>query len=121
MELTKYLKEEFDYLPWKTFLTKIRYFSNVISSTPAHQLMQTHLGRLVQNYYLKLGWLENIHIDDWNDRNLRSTLVRFACDRDLPACVNTARTHFTQWMSNQDRDKYFIYAINKFSSKIRQK
>lgn len=111
-EFSKYLSNEIDYLPWKTFLMKIRYFINVLESTPSYGNLQAFLASLVQPYYQKLGWIENIHTDEWNDRNLRKKIVSFSCDRDVLDCVNTARTYFDSWSSDLDIQKCFIFPKN---------
>lgn len=104
-DLANYLKTEYDYLPWKTFLAKIRFFAELMSTTSSHGLMKKNLAQLVRAYYQKLDWTENIHTDEWNDRNLRPSILRFACDNDLLYCVTTAKSYYVEWINNRDRDK----------------
>ena len=67
-ELAKYLINELDYLPWTTFLNRIKYFIDLFDSTSTYAKMQNFLADIVTPYYRKLGWFENVDTDAWNDR-----------------------------------------------------
>lgn len=67
-ELAKYLIDEFDYLPWTTFLNRIKYFTDIFDSTSSYAKMQNYLADIVTPYYRKLGWFEDVDADLWTDR-----------------------------------------------------
>lgn len=67
-ELGKYLIDEFDYLPWTTFINRIKYFIDLYDSTSVHAKMQAYLADIVTPYYQKLGWATNVQTDLWTDR-----------------------------------------------------
>lgn len=67
-ELAKYLVDEFDYLPWKTFTLRIKFFLDLYESTSSYAKMQNYLADLITPYYRKLGWIENPATDSWTDR-----------------------------------------------------
>lgn len=68
LELAKYLSNEFDYLPWNVFINRIKYYTDLADSNQFYADMQSFLAKIVEPYYNKLGWTENIATDSWTDR-----------------------------------------------------
>lgn len=67
-KLAMYLHDEFDYLPWTVFISRIKFFTDLYESTSSYDKLQTYLSYLVTPYYSKLGWIENVKNDNWTDR-----------------------------------------------------
>ena len=67
-DLSTYLLNEFDFLPWSTFFCRIKFYTNLFESTSSYRSVQDFLRNLVKPYYTKLGWTENIETDLWTDR-----------------------------------------------------
>lgn len=67
-ELATYLTNEFDYLPWNTFISRIKFFTDLFDSMSNYAKLQTYLADLVKPYYEMLGWIENVNNDLWTDR-----------------------------------------------------
>ena len=58
------MKEEEEYLPWRTGINRISYVIDMLESTSAFGNLQKYLIELVQPLYEKLGWQEKTN-DTW--------------------------------------------------------
>ena len=67
LELAKYLSNEFDYLPWNVFLSRIKFYTDMLGSSQVSGDMQSYLRNLVEPYYKKLGWDDDVS-QEWLDR-----------------------------------------------------
>lgn len=67
-ELAKYLYDEVDYLPWTTFINRIKFYIDLYDSEPSYSKMQSYLSDLVTLYFTKLGWYDDADKFEWNDR-----------------------------------------------------
>ena len=67
LDLVKFLSKELDYLPWNMFITRIRFYIDMLDSTQYYGSLQSYLASLVKNYYNKFGW-ENDLSQSWLDR-----------------------------------------------------
>lgn len=67
-ELSQYLTNEVDFLPWNTFIRRVSFFLNIFDSTSTFARMQSYLSDLARVYYNKLGWIEDAQNDLWTDR-----------------------------------------------------
>lgn len=65
--LSTFLSEETDYLPWKVFLNRIKFYTDNLESTGVNVFLNRYLVKLVELYYNKLGWSENKN-SSWTDR-----------------------------------------------------
>jgi hypothetical protein len=70
-DIAKYLSNEFDFLPWNVFISRIKFFIDLFDTTPSFGSMQSLLSHIVEPYYTKLGWVENIITDSYTDRYLQ--------------------------------------------------
>ena len=67
LELIKYLSSEFDYLPWNVFLSRVKFYTDMLGSSQVNGDLQSYLSHLVEPYYKKLGWDEDLS-QEWLDR-----------------------------------------------------
>ncbi|CAF0711353.1 unnamed protein product [Brachionus calyciflorus] len=98
----KYLDNEFDYLPWSVFLNRIKYFTNILDTSFVYDELQSYLQKLVKPYYTKLGWIEDVQKDLWTERLVRNNLVQYACQIELPECIETAKMYFNEYVETGD-------------------
>jgi aminopeptidase N len=120
LDLVKFLSKELDYLPWRIFLNRIKFYIDMLESTEVYPDLQLFLGKLVEPYYKKLGW-EDDKSQDWLDRLIRNDLFTFACQRNLEDCLKQSSSWFADWMSNDDNLKNIRADIrrNVFCSAIK--
>ena len=63
------MSKEFDYLPWNTLLnSRIIFYIDMLESTEIYSDLKTYLASLIEPYYLKLGWIEDLNKDKFVDR-----------------------------------------------------
>ena len=67
LQLSAFLSEETDYLPWKVFLSRIKFYTDHLESKTVNVFLNRYLIRLVGLYNKKLGWSENKN-ESWTDR-----------------------------------------------------
>ena len=67
-ELAMYMYDEMDFLPWSTFINRIKFFIDIYDSTSTFAKLQLYLADIVTPYYRKLGWIDNPTGDVWTDR-----------------------------------------------------
>jgi hypothetical protein len=66
LELIGYLKNEFEFLPVAAFLTRIKYFLDMLSSNQLNLDLKTYLASLINPVYEQIGWYENTtNVDHW--------------------------------------------------------
>ena len=58
LELIKYLKNEDEYLPWSTAITRLAYFTNMLDSTNAFGNYEKFVTNLLTGLFNTLGWDE---------------------------------------------------------------
>jgi len=98
------LSKELDYLPWKVFLSRVKFYIDMLESTEVYPDLQIFLGKLVEPYYKKLGWADD-KSQDWLDRLIRNELFTFACQRNVEDCLKQSSIWFADWMSNDENLK----------------
>ncbi|KFO15091.1 Glutamyl aminopeptidase, partial [Balearica regulorum gibbericeps] len=97
--LTKYLRNETDYLPWHRVISSVTYLANMLED-------DTNLYPQFQEYfrYLVKPIVDQLH---WNDsgshleRLLRASVLDFACSMDDKESLNNASQLFEQWLQGK--------------------
>jgi hypothetical protein len=67
LDLVKFLSKELDYLPWRIFLNRVRFYIDMLDGSEVYADLQLFLGKLVEPYYKKLGWTDDKN-QQWLDR-----------------------------------------------------
>jgi hypothetical protein len=67
LDLVKYLSNEFDYLPWNVFISRVGFYVNMLDTTKLNGDLQSFLSALVEPYYKKVGWIDDKK-QEWLDR-----------------------------------------------------
>ncbi|XP_042901838.1 aminopeptidase N [Parasteatoda tepidariorum] len=96
LNMTLYLKEEDDYLPWKAALYGFSFIDSMISRSAVFGKWKNYLVEQLKPMYERLGWNEN------SDENIlvqykRTTVVGWMCGYDYPDCIKTAQQKFEEW------------------------
>ena len=97
LSMTKYLKNEFNLVPWKTVYNKMVDLKEILTYTPAFPLLQEYIRGLVKDHYTRLGW-ENTgsHAQKLN----RNNIINLACGSGLPECNKKASELFQAWIKD---------------------
>jgi len=100
LKLSAFLVNETEYLPWKTFLDQIKYYSNMLIISEYNGRLESFLRDLVAPMYETLGWL-GIKGENWLHTKLREQVIGFACRQNLPHCVKKSIDYLNKWMANE--------------------
>ncbi|NXW20100.1 AMPE aminopeptidase, partial [Circaetus pectoralis] len=99
LELTKYLTNETDYLPWHRVISSVTYLANMLED-------DTNLYPRFQEYfrYLVKPIVDQLHWNDFGshlERLLRASVLDFACSMDDTESLNNASQLFEQWLQGK--------------------
>ncbi|NXF04194.1 AMPE aminopeptidase, partial [Smithornis capensis] len=96
LDLTKYLRNETEYLPWHRAISAITYIANMLEDdTYLYPLFQRYFRYLVKPIVNQLGWNDSGgHLE----RLLRASVLDFACSMNDPEALNNASQLFKQWL-----------------------
>ncbi|XP_049861637.1 aminopeptidase N-like [Schistocerca gregaria] len=97
LNLTSYLAQELDYIPWLEAETVLRYLSSIIDSGEFDTLVQ----ELVESVTSTLGYVAQPG-DSHVTRVLRGIVSSLACSANQPACTEAAYSQFQRYMANPD-------------------
>jgi len=100
IQLSAFLVNDTDYLPWKMFLDQIKYYSHMLVTSEFNGRFQSFLADLVTPLYDTLGWKERKG-ENWLHTKLRDQVVGFACRQNVPHCVQTSVDYLNKWMVNE--------------------
>ncbi|NXV85861.1 AMPE aminopeptidase, partial [Calonectris borealis] len=99
LELTKYLTNETDYLPWHRVISSVTYLANMLEDdTNLYPRFQEYFRYLVKPIANQLRWNDSGgHLE----RLLRASVLDFACSMDDTESLNNASQLFEQWLQGQ--------------------
>nr|XP_005019903.3 glutamyl aminopeptidase [Anas platyrhynchos] len=96
LELTKYLTNEEDYLPWQRVISSVSYIANMLEDeTDLYPKFQEYFRHLVKPIVNKVGWNDS---GDHLERLLRASVLDFACSMNDPESLSNASQQFEQWL-----------------------
>ncbi|XP_033635602.1 uncharacterized protein LOC117296681 [Asterias rubens] len=103
LEMTSYLKEERDYVPWYMVDTNVGYDYDQLALTEANATFEAYIKGQVEPMYKYIGWGDG----GGNLRRLsRTRIVRMACQYRIENCTTTARNQYQQWMADSS---FYLY------------
>ncbi|XP_054590252.2 alanyl (membrane) aminopeptidase b, tandem duplicate 1 [Nothobranchius furzeri] len=101
LRTTKYLKNEREYMPWKSALNNLEFFYLMFDRSEVFGVMQAYLENQVTDlftYYKNItdNWskVPDGHMDQYNQVNA----ISLACRTGLDDCLSLATHWFKQWM-----------------------
>ncbi|NXO55369.1 AMPE aminopeptidase, partial [Aramus guarauna] len=99
LELTKYLRNETDYLPWQRVISSVTYLANMLEDdTNLYPQFQEYFRYLVKPIVDQLAWNDSgSHLE----RLLRASVLDFACSMDDTESLSNASQLFEQWLQGK--------------------
>ncbi|XP_057260520.1 glutamyl aminopeptidase [Pezoporus wallicus] len=99
LELTKYLINETDYLPWHRLISSVTYLTNMLGDdTNLYPRFQEYFRHLVKPVVDQLHWND---VGGHLERLLRTSVLDFACSMGDTESLNNASQLFDQWLQGQ--------------------
>jgi len=93
LNITSYLKKEFDWLPCETLDNNFERLQNLLSGTEAGALLNSHIQRLALHLYEFYTFNEDPK-GKALDFRLRKIAVRIVCETNFAPCVEEAKNFF---------------------------
>ncbi|NWI91791.1 AMPE aminopeptidase, partial [Pitta sordida] len=108
LNLTKYLRNEREYLPWNRAISAVTYLANMFEDDKnIYPIFQKYFRSLVKPTVDQLRWDDSGgHLD----RLLRASVLDFACSMNDTESLNNASELFDRWL--QGEVLYFSIAAN---------
>ncbi|XP_054709109.1 thyrotropin-releasing hormone-degrading ectoenzyme-like [Uloborus diversus] len=97
LNMTKYLYQEQEYLPWQAAFSTFRYIDMMLSKTKAHKSWQNYVLTLMSPLYADLGWTNEENSDSVLTKFLRKNILKWNCNYGNEDCVNKSRLMFQEW------------------------
>ncbi|NXT55172.1 AMPE aminopeptidase, partial [Pluvianellus socialis] len=99
LQLTKYLTNETDYLPWHRVISSVTYLANMLEDdTYLYPLFQTYFRSLVKPIVDQLRWSDSgSHLQ----RLLRASVLDFACSMNETESLSNASQLFEKWLQGE--------------------
>nr|XP_006119337.1 glutamyl aminopeptidase-like [Pelodiscus sinensis] len=98
LNLTRYLENEEDYLPWQRVISAVSYLRDMFKDdTELYPKFKAHFRNLVQPIASQLGW-DDDETESHVMRLLRAAVLEFACSMDDMGALNNASSLFYSWL-----------------------
>ncbi|XP_044004939.1 uncharacterized protein LOC122850036 isoform X2 [Aphidius gifuensis] len=106
LDATKYLENEIDLLPWRSFFNGVAYLIDRFEGQAIEPIFKNYILKLIENVYKEVGFVRS-PLDSHMDGLKRQVILSWACKFDHIHCVDQSRSLFNQLKENKtkiDRD-----------------
>lgn len=98
LNLTLYLKNETDYIPWMTTFRNLNFLDNKIYTSKHYDIFKHYLRYIMQNLTKHVEYKDSSK--DHVKKLLKANTIKWACKADVEECVNYTRKEFDEWYNN---------------------
>uniref|UniRef100_A0A2M4BBP3 glutamyl aminopeptidase n=1 Tax=Anopheles marajoara TaxID=58244 RepID=A0A2M4BBP3_9DIPT len=100
LELTRYLRNEQEYVPWSAVASKLKSIRNLLYNYISYDDITQYTRQLVTDVVQTVGWDP---VEDEHMKNLlRTTVLDLACTVGHPECLKEAGERFSRWLNNNE-------------------
>ncbi|XP_063952709.1 aminopeptidase N-like [Lytechinus pictus] len=103
LNLTRYLGNEEDYIPWDATLDHMAYITNMFRLSGGYGPLELYMRDLLQPLFESLGWDDS---DNVLEQYTRNSAIRMACFYRVGDCLDDASQRFQNYMD--DPENYVI-------------
>ncbi|XP_048524081.1 aminopeptidase N [Dendroctonus ponderosae] len=111
LNLTLYLPNEREYVPWKAALTNFQFLHNMFARSGHFDKFKVYVISLLKDFYLELTFKES-DTDEPTRVLTRMEIVEYACRLGLKDCVLQAVQYFQNWRNSANPDKDNLINLN---------
>nr|CAD7266751.1 unnamed protein product [Timema shepardi] len=102
LNLTGYLGNETEYVPWSVAATNFGFLRKMLSGTITYPKLRKYVRKLVEKAYQQVSW--DIDPKGSNANKLLAVkILSLACEYGLPECLQEVSRRFSSWLSDPDR------------------
>ncbi|XP_057321856.1 aminopeptidase N-like [Microplitis mediator] len=104
-ELMEYLRQETDYLPWATFLGKIRLLhgKTSLSNSPYYETFKRIVLTLFENLE-KDVFFDRLIDDDFIKMPQKKSIIKWTCTYGSSLCKNYTLSMITKWLEDPEKN-----------------
>ncbi|XP_035773194.1 glutamyl aminopeptidase-like isoform X5 [Anopheles albimanus] len=100
LELTRYLADEQEYVPWSAIASKLKTIRNLLYNYISYDHITQYTRQLVSKVVDTIGWDP---VEDEHMKNLlRTTVLDLACTVGHPECLDQAGQRFKKWLTEKE-------------------
>ncbi|XP_032593297.1 glutamyl aminopeptidase-like [Drosophila grimshawi] len=123
LEMTAYLADELDFVPWYVAASKLQALKNHLMFTESYVSYLTYARTLLTNVYQEVGW--TVDANNHLKNRLRVSVLSAACALGVPDCLTQATNRFNTWLQNPTaanlpapdlREVVYYYGMQQTSS-----
>jgi len=117
MDLTLYLKNEREYVPWNAVLDELNYIDSMLYNLPEFTNWKRYMTSIVTPYYNYVGYQE-LYSDSHFTIYSRMDALAWACKLQVADCVQNAKSQYATVMQTPSSISTVI-SINERNSVLR--
>ncbi|XP_059611054.1 aminopeptidase Ey isoform X2 [Phlebotomus argentipes] len=111
LEVTRYLQQETDYVPWKTAINGLNFLDSMLQKTGQFDLFRRYCLSLLEKVYHQVGF-----VDAGNSSMLtvykRVEILTLACQLGYSDCVDRSVEQFNMWIHQPNPDLHNTISPN---------
>uniref|UniRef100_A0A1B6D6B8 Aminopeptidase n=1 Tax=Clastoptera arizonana TaxID=38151 RepID=A0A1B6D6B8_9HEMI len=101
--ILNYLRNEDEYLPWKSGLSNLNYIDRLVRRTSKFGVFKKYVRNLITPIYEKIGSMKNI-AKTFEGVKHQSLIISWACRFEVGDCAKQANSLFNEWRQQEDPD-----------------
>ncbi|XP_015790545.1 aminopeptidase N [Tetranychus urticae] len=105
LEVTRYLVNEEDFVPWGSASSEIRFLDSMLRRTSLYGRWKSYVLSLVVNKYNKFGWRAPDNPDDIASQIMQLRVINWACYYQHMPCILEAQKQFEAWKTAKSENK----------------
>ncbi|RWS23979.1 aminopeptidase N-like protein [Leptotrombidium deliense] len=105
---TTYLQKEDEYVPWDAASSAFSFLGKMLRRTAIYGEWKRYVLKLITPLYESIGWSE-ITNDDILKQSLQFLVLSWACDYEMPDCINNSRSLFLKWKEAVAQNESNLY------------
>uniref|UniRef100_A0A336M458 Aminopeptidase n=1 Tax=Culicoides sonorensis TaxID=179676 RepID=A0A336M458_CULSO len=106
LSVVNYLRQEEEYLPWKSALDGLSVVNRILHKTPLYDVFRSYMQGILEPIYTKVGGLKSDRksTDRLDVVKRKVMIAAWSCKFDVSDCVDKAVSYFKAWMEESDPD-----------------
>lgn len=105
LQMTKYLKNETEYVPWQSALSNLQYFILMFDRSEVYGPIQKYMRNQIKPLYEFYSEFTNKSVVPKNlaDQYNQINAISVACSNGVPECIKMASKLFNEWRNGTNR------------------
>uniref|UniRef100_A0A182PL06 Aminopeptidase n=1 Tax=Anopheles epiroticus TaxID=199890 RepID=A0A182PL06_9DIPT len=112
--MMNYLRQETQYIPWKSALTNLNSINRILKRTPLYSIFKSYIQYILEPIYdtLDIFNINRTSTDRLDGIKHLTLIAAWACRFEVGDCVNRSVELFSHWMNESNPEKQNPIPIN---------